>query len=151
MTDLVDDFLQDFLGMEEVVTTKLLKWLDPPAPADPLAFWRACHTSLPIFPRLLHQRCDAFDSEEQAAVLVAKIASSPPHDLTYYELSICDGLFCGNKKHVGLVRFATAERERRQSIINAAKEKTNTLRKDMKDDMTGDSAEDSFRVQVWQK
>ena len=27
--------LCDFLGMEEVVTTKLLKWLDPPAPADP--------------------------------------------------------------------------------------------------------------------
>ena len=127
--------LCDYLGMDEDISTKLLLQLEPAAPEDPLARLRACHLQLPIFSRMMHQRCDLFANEEEAAQTIAKLVSSPPHDLTYLELSQCDGIHGTKKNHLPLKRFAFHERERRQLIRTTAVAKTKALRAHLKDEL----------------
>ena len=127
--------LCDYLGMDEDISTKLLLQLEPAAPEDPLARLRACHLQLPIFSRMMHQRCDVFANEEEAAQTIAKLVSSPPHDLTYFELSQCDGIHGTKKNHLQLKRFAFHERERRQLIRTTAVAKTKALRAHLKDEL----------------
>ena len=136
--------LCDFLDMGEDMTSYLLhRHLESPsAHEDSLARLRQCHVHLPIFPRILLQNCDVFDSEQQAAQLVAKILAQSPHSLTYYELSQCDGIYSAKKqKHLGLRRFANAERHRRQQIRTAAVERTNSLRAVMRAELKGSALE----------
>ena len=129
--------LCDYLGMGEDITTRLLLLLEPAAPEDPLSRLRACHLRLPIFSRILYQRCDSmFESEEQAAQVTTRLLSSP-EKLTYLELSVCDGIFSAKKKkHLHLYRFAATERDRRQAVKDAAVVKTKALRKNLVDRKT---------------
>ena len=127
--------LCDYLGMDEDISTKLLLHLEPAAPEDPLARLRACHLQLPIFSRILHHRCDVFTNEEEAVQAIAKLVSSPPHSLTYMELSQCDGIHSTKKNHLHLNRFAFHERERRQLIRTTAVAKTKALRAKLKDEL----------------
>ena len=145
--------LCDYLGMDENTSTALLLHLEPVAQEDPLARLRACHFQLPIFARILYQRYDIlFATEGDMSSFVSKILSSSPQDMSYYELSLCDGKYSPNKTNLPLHRYAQCERERRLSVHAAAVAKTATLRAALNDDTLvgdGSATEDELRALVW--
>jgi ankyrin repeat protein len=145
--------LCDFLGMAEEISTTLLLHLEPSVPEDPLARLRACHFQLPSFSHILYQRYDTlFATEGDMSSFVSKILSSSPQDMTYYELSLCDGKFSPNKTNLPLHRYAQCERERRLSVHAAAVAKTAALRAALNDDAIvddGSATDDALRALVW--
>ena len=142
--------LCDFLQMDQDVVTIFLKELEPPSSSeDPLSRLRACHQTLPIFPCMLFNYCDIFQTEEETQQAVESLLSTACDELTYYQLSFCDGKFLSFTKHLALHRFAKRERERRQQFRDAATAKTKALRMVLKNDRSDDALENTFRDTLW--
>ena len=144
--------LCDYLQMNTEISLRFLALLEPPLQSqDSLVRLRQCHHHLPVLPRLFHDCYDMFNTEEEAYQVVSKIISSAPHELSYYELSLCDGQYSPFTTQLHLHRYARDERDRRRTIHAAAVSKTASLRALLTTTNNNDDAvaQETLRVSLW--
>ena len=80
----------DFLGCDELCND-LLHSFDHLA-TDPIDTIRSCYKAVPNFAEMLYVQL-GFPNVNACESFLTKLTTSPPEDLTYIELQLCDGMY----------------------------------------------------------